>query len=533
MLKALLKKQFRELGLALFPRYKKEKDGSIKARSPALFIAIYAFVFLSLLLTFFGLAGGLSNFLAPEVGLSSLYFSIIGLVAILFGVFGSVFSTYSSLYLAKDNDTLLSMPIPSSAILFARMLTVFVMGAFYALPVWLPGMVVYATSVGFSLAAFLSQLLVYLLLCVFICFSSALLGFFVAVIASRLKNKSVAAAILLALFIGFYYFASFRIGYAMTAILEYAANINAFANKYLLFLVWLGEGALGKGLSLLFFALIVLALFAILYWILSKTFLAISTRKVGEKKAVYHEAAAHEGSIFSALLKKEWKRFVGSATYLLNAGFGVLMVPVLTVLLAVKSQDFLKALENSSLSTPLVSLLPFLLPALALSLNAISAPSISLEGKTLWLLKSLPIPAWQVLRAKLSLHLLVNAPIGVAATVFLGIWFRLDFFSILFSTLALLAVLTFSDLWGLFWGLKKPMLEWTNEAYPIKQSASVFFAIFGGGAVAATAGLAGLVLCFFLPPVACFAILTVALLAPSFFLFRWTKTTGAKLLEEL
>ena len=34
------------------------------------------------------------------------------MLAIVLGAFGSVFNTYSSLYLAKDNDLLLSMPIP-------------------------------------------------------------------------------------------------------------------------------------------------------------------------------------------------------------------------------------------------------------------------------------------------------------------------------------------------------------------------------------------------------------------------------------
>lgn len=36
-----------------------------------------------------------------------LYWCLMGLIAISFGVFGSVFNTYSSLYQAKDNDMLL------------------------------------------------------------------------------------------------------------------------------------------------------------------------------------------------------------------------------------------------------------------------------------------------------------------------------------------------------------------------------------------------------------------------------------------
>ena len=46
-----------------------------------------------------------------------LYFTLMGLVAIFLGAFGSVFNTYSSLYLAKDNDLLLSLPIPLRVII--------------------------------------------------------------------------------------------------------------------------------------------------------------------------------------------------------------------------------------------------------------------------------------------------------------------------------------------------------------------------------------------------------------------------------
>ena len=43
------------------------------------------------------------------------------------------------------------------------------------------------------------------------------------------------------------------------------------------------------------------------------------------------------------------------------------------------------------------------------SMNDMAAPSVSLEGKSLWLLQSLPVTPWQVLRAKLRLQLLLTA----------------------------------------------------------------------------------------------------------------------------
>ena len=43
-------------------------------------------------------------------------------------------------------------------------------------------------------------------------------------------------------------------------------------------------------------------------------------------------------------------------------------------------------------------------------MNLLTPPSVSLEGKTLWLLQSLPVTPWQALRAKLDLHLACTLP---------------------------------------------------------------------------------------------------------------------------
>lgn len=44
------------------------------------------------------------------------------------------------------------------------------------------------------------------------------------------------------------------------------------------------------------------------------------------------------------------------------------------------------------------------------SMNDITAPSVSLEGKNIWIVQSLPVTAWQVLRAKLNLHIVLTIP---------------------------------------------------------------------------------------------------------------------------
>lgn len=43
-----------------------------------------------------------------------------------------------------------------------------------------------------------------------------------------------------------------------------------------------------------------------------------------------------------------------------------------------------------------------------ITMNDISAPSVSLEGKNLWIVQVLPVTGWQILKAKLNMHIILN-----------------------------------------------------------------------------------------------------------------------------
>ena len=163
MLKLLLKKQLLEIFQVYYYDAKKNKARS--KVSTGLHFLLFA-------LLVFGLLGGIFAFLAVKLcapliaaGMNWLFFALMGLIAVLLGAFGSVFNTYAGLYLPKDNDLFLSMPIPISALVGARLFGVYLMGLLYSAVVILPAVIVYWVTAGVTLPAVLGGLLITLLIC--------------------------------------------------------------------------------------------------------------------------------------------------------------------------------------------------------------------------------------------------------------------------------------------------------------------------------------------------------------------------------
>ena len=243
MLKLLLKKQLLEIFQVYYYDAKKNK-----ARSKV--STVLHFLLFALLV--FGLLGGIFTFLAVRLctpllaaGMDWLYFALMGLISVWLGAFGSVFNTYAGVYLPKDNDLLLSMPIPVSALVGARLAGVYLMGLLYSAIVILPAVLVYWVTAGVTLPAVLGGLLLTLLISVFVLIISCMLGWMVARISQKLKHKSLITVLVSLAVFCLYYFVYFKaqtmIQQLLTNAAVYGAQIKGTAYPVYLF------GSVGVG----------------------------------------------------------------------------------------------------------------------------------------------------------------------------------------------------------------------------------------------------------------------------------------------
>lgn len=531
MIGALFKKQMMEVFSWVYQNKKSGKNRT--AKGIAGYVLLYLLIFGVLGAVFYFVANTLCGPLA-SAGMAWLYFAIMGLMALFLGVFGSVFNTYASLYKSKDNDFLLAMPIPPVKILAIRLSGVYFTGLMYELIVMIPALAVWFLNVELNAAGVICALLIPLMLSVLAMVFSALLGWLVALVSNKLKHKNVVVVLLSLVVFAVYYFFCGNIYNIAQSILANPQALGDQVRSILYPLYHMGLAAEGNLLSMLIFAAIAGGLFVLTFWVLSRNFLKIVTSNRGEAKARYQEKRIEARSVSEALLHKELLRFLGSASYMLNCGLGVVIMLVSAVVLVWKRamlQELLQGVFSEHMDT--VFLASAAAVCLLATMNDMAAPSVSLEGKNLWLAQVFPVSGRQVLMAKLRLHLvltLIPAVVLVAAVE----WVVKPTipFAVLIPAAAVLFIIMMAEL-GLFLDVRKPNLHWTNETVPLKQGMSVIVYLFGGWAfiVALVAGY-----CFlakFLSPLVYLAGVTALLLVVSVLLYRWLCTKGAERFEKL
>ncbi len=488
MLKTLIKKQLYYLNRGFFYDQKTGKRRS-QAASVAM-IALYVALMLFVGCALFGLMGVALGGALHEYGLDWLYFAMFGLIGVAFGVFGSVFNTFASLYQAQDNDLLLSLPIPVTMILITRLSGVYFMGAMFSGIAIVPGVVVYCIMVACTPGVILGGVLLFLICSLVVLVLSCALGWIVAQIYARIKRKSLLTVIASLLFIAAYYYIYFNASELLTGILEHVDDIGTAISGGAYPLYLLGRVGLGDPLAMGLWLAVTLALLALVWWILSRSFYRLATAPGKVARAAYRgERGTRVRSQSAALLGREGRRVASSATCLLNCYMGTLLMVVGAVALLIKGGDLVGSLaavlEDETAARQLLSLLLCGLTCLLASMNPGPAASISLEGRSLWLVRSLPVTPWQVLSAKLRLHLLTTSLPALLCSVCVIIATRCSDILLALGMLLLpQAATVFTGMVFLALNLKRPNLTWVSEAAVVKRGLCVLLAMLIGMAYA-------------------------------------------------
>lgn len=431
-----------------------------------------------------------------EAGLRWFYFAVAAIMAFMLSFIGNVFATQSQLYEATDNELLLSMPIAPKFILGSRMISLLGLDLFHLSFVMIPAGVVYARHYPVSVLGAIYYVIECILLALLVQAFSCIIAWLISMVSARMRRKNVIASFLSVAFLCLYFYGYSQIQSIISSLIANGAEIATAVRKAAFTAYYFGVGVAEQNLTyLLLYTVCTLAPFELVYLILSRSFISITTKKRGASKIEYQEKSLKVRGVRHALLGKELAHFWSNSMYVLNAGMGLILLLILSVVALIK-RDYL---QGMFLSVPGGG--EFLGPMVTVMLCGVSAtvliaaPSVSLEGKNLWLAQSFPLRARDILLAKAEMQIVLALPVillaALAFSFALGIGAKMTFLIILVSVM----FNVFYALFGVIVSLHHPKFDYVNEAVAVKQGVSTIICMFSGiGIVLAGALLYALLL---------------------------------------
>ena len=459
---------------------KKNKKPSVGVMILLGVLMLYVFVMFAFL---FGSLAAIMLLSLQDAGQDlSFYFAAVAALAFLLCVFGSVFATQSELYNAKDNELLLSMPVRPSAILISRMLLLLCINLLFGAIVILPAFVIYLLLGAPTAGGVIAFLFFFTLIPVLALAVSCILGWLIALVTSRMKRKNLVSLICSLTFFVVYMYAMMSMNTIIEKIEMDMLAIVEGIGPYLTVFWWLGY-AIGQGSLLygLLFTLLFAAVTGLTMYVLSRTYIRIITTNRGGVRYVYREKKVKQSGAMGALIRKELRHFTGNTMYMMNEGLGLLVAPILGVVLL-----FNRETVNALLATEELAMFGGMIPALLAgamcflsSMVIISAPSVSLEGKNLWIAQSLPVHPKTVLLSKAYMHILVCTPFFLVTSALCAIAVSASFLDTLGLILLPFACNALCAYLGVTFNTLFPKFDWINETAAVKSGVSVMLTMFG------------------------------------------------------
>lgn len=499
MLKALLRKDFMRLmaffkGQGYTKLNKKKKAQPSKSKGGVGMIILWVFVFISVAFAFAGVGEALGSTLF-EFNMDWLYYAILCMLGFILNIFLNGFMASSVLFNATDNEMLLSMPIPPAYILFSRMTGLIALGFIYSLMATLPAFIIRCLLAGFSVAHLLGMIFTTIMMAFSATAVSSLLGWIISWFQKRFKNKNIISVLFVIVVLAGYYYFQFNANKYVMALAENSLGIGAKIEGSLFGypLYQCGMAMTGDIKGIILSLLLTAVFFGVVYYVLSKKFISIVTKSEKTASVQYNAKKQETVKLVSprkALLAREFKRFTSSTVYMLNCGLGIIFDLAAIVVVIIKGPflkeqlDLFASLTDSLIVEQIYSdFLPvglLLVGMLLASMIDTAAPSISLEGKTMWILQTMPTDPMDVFAAKTQMELyLAGIPVGLLMLI-AGFVFGLDASSIVVILACLYMYVRAHAQLSLVLNLKMPNMDWTNEAIPIKQSMPVIIALLGG-----------------------------------------------------
>lgn len=480
--------------------FKYEKDLK-KRRNKKMMMGVIALLMLMLVGYLMSMAVGYAL-----MGLNNLTPGIALMISGIITLFFTMFKANGELFGFPDYEIVMSLPFSARTIINSRFINMYLWNTLISLIVMLPMGAVYAWNASPSwyfyplwlLGIFLSSLIPTTL--------AAVLGALITAISSKFKYANGVATILSFVLVIVILVGSMSLGSAespLGGLIDSSGNfdikalstlgpvisdmINRFYPPAALFTAGVVDG---QFLNYLLFAAISIGWYLVFVYLLSLRYQQINTAITSRSsRADYQLVRLHQGGMMGALYKKTLMRILKTTIVATNLLMGCVMAIIAAVaMVMVGPEKLVQTLEMPSILPVLKSAAPFLIAAMA-SMTNTACVSLALEGKNIWLIKSLPIPPKTLYDSYLFVNLSFTVPTSLICSVLMSVAFKTNFLETLNLFVTPLVFVVATAVIGIMIGNRMAYYDWQEETQLIKQSLMSMLGMLGGLVVVGLCGV--------------------------------------------
>lgn len=371
----------------------------------------------------------------------------------------------------KDYDLLMSLPIKKSSVVLSKIVSLYIVNLMYTLIIMIPGYVAYISMVNMP-----NDIMFFLLLLtipIIPILASSILGIIISWITSFFRNKNIGSYIVNLTIIFCSLFISFTAGGMNDA--EFAKQsiniIDGFSRYYPFTTLFVNLIESVNIINLLIYFFVPIILMGIFILFINSGYTPLRTRLLKQSvKTNYKIQSNKSNGPLKGLYIKEIKKYFSNSMYVINTAFGCVIMIIIVLAMLLFNEDLIGQLGNLSeaLKTNI-----FLVLSMFCALSSTTNASISLEGKSLWIMKSIPVTPSRIFLSKIMVNLTILVPTVIISATFFGIYLNLSLDKMILLYVIPLAYSVFISILGLLLNLIFPKFDFDNEMRVIKQSLPV------------------------------------------------------------
>lgn len=452
---------------------------------------------------------------------------------VIFNLVNSIYKAPAYLYQARDYEMLSSLPIKDSTIFASKIILLVSSNYLYSAFIMIIPSLVYFIKGNASFIYIINLLIMFITTPFIPIIISSIITYLIGRLSynSRYKNSiliigSILATLAIILL-------SYNMNNFLEVIINNSSSIIEISKKIYIPSYYFIDGLKNNNLvSVLIFSFLSITPFIIFILIFSKGFTKINSKMTeGHKVNDYKVKGLKSSKPIKALLNKELKRYFSSYIYVLNTSFGVILLGVLAVGIIILGKDKIATIINLSSYTSMFNVQITMIIMFCIFMSCTTSSSISLEGKNLWIIKSLPIDELDIFKSKLSINILLVLPIALISFLLISIKLKFSILYIIIMSILIIVSSFFIALYGLFINLLYPKLDYINEVEVVKRGLSSIISIFSS---LAYLGIYGAIYYFLKLDFNVLLILaTTITLAMDLVLWKIIKTKGVNLFRNL